>query len=154
MRIKMVKKRYGLEKTIPLMLNDVHIRAEPDTGADVNIMDEYQYRVLQHRSGQEMEFQKTITKLRALQTELSIKGEFDTLLRNQTCGKKTKFLVIRVRINSPPLISKSTLTELGMLQINEAGSFASSNNMCIPENISNVHAVVNNAWQQSIQKIQ
>ena len=41
-RIKMVKKRYGFEKTIPLMLNDVHIWAEPDTGADVNVMDEYQ----------------------------------------------------------------------------------------------------------------
>ena len=58
MRIKMVKKTYGLEKTIPLMLNDVHILAEPDTGADVNVMDEYQYRALLHRSGQEIIFRR------------------------------------------------------------------------------------------------
>ena len=44
MQIKLVKKTYGLENTIPLMVNDIRIRAEPDTGADVNVMDEYQYR--------------------------------------------------------------------------------------------------------------
>ena len=30
MQIKMVKKTYGLEKTVPLMVNDIHIRAEPE----------------------------------------------------------------------------------------------------------------------------
>ena len=43
MQIKMVKKIHGLVKTIPLVVNDIHIRAEPDTGADVNVMDGYQY---------------------------------------------------------------------------------------------------------------
>ena len=41
-RIKMVRRAYGLQKTVPLMVNDIHIRAEPDTGAEVNVMDEYQ----------------------------------------------------------------------------------------------------------------
>ena len=41
MRIKRVKKRYSLEKTVPLMINDIPVRAEPDSGADVNIMDEF-----------------------------------------------------------------------------------------------------------------
>ena len=40
MQIKIVKKRYGLEKTIKLMVNVRHIRAERDTGADMNVMDE------------------------------------------------------------------------------------------------------------------
>lgn len=63
MQIKMVKKKYGLEKTIPFMLNYVHIRVKPDTLADVKVMDEYQYRALQLRSGHEMELEKSRTKL-------------------------------------------------------------------------------------------
>ena len=39
MQVKMIKRIYGLEKTVPLMVNDVHIRAKPDTRADVNVMD-------------------------------------------------------------------------------------------------------------------
>ena len=58
MRIKMFTKRYVLEKTIQLMLNDVQIRAGLDTGADLNVMDEYQYRSLQHRSGLEWNFKR------------------------------------------------------------------------------------------------
>ena len=55
MKIKRIKKRYSLEKTVPLMINDISIRAEPDSGADVNVMDEFQFRALQHRSTEEME---------------------------------------------------------------------------------------------------
>ena len=46
MQINMVKKTYGLEKAVPLVVNDIHIRTEPDTGAEIemNVMDEYQYR--------------------------------------------------------------------------------------------------------------
>ena len=47
------------------MVNDMHIRAEPDTGADVNIMDEYQYRAsLQHMSTSKMDLQNNRVKLR------------------------------------------------------------------------------------------
>lgn len=62
MQIKSVKKRYGLEKTIPLMVNDLHIRAEPDTGADVNVMDEHQYRALLHRSEYNVNLHRSQTK--------------------------------------------------------------------------------------------
>ena len=85
---KLVKKTYGLKKTIPLMVNDIHIRAEPDTGADVNVMDEYQYRAsLQHMSTSKMDLQNNRVELRKLQNELLIKGEFKAILKNQTCGK-------------------------------------------------------------------
>ena len=117
MQIKMVRRPYSLEKTVPLMVNDNHIRAEPDTGAVANVMDEYQYRALQHRSEYDMELRNSQTKLRTLQNELPIKGGFDAVLRNQTCGKRTKFLVIKGRISSPPLICKNTLIELGMLRL-------------------------------------
>ncbi|MCG8047363.1 MAG: DDE-type integrase/transposase/recombinase, partial [Candidatus Thiodiazotropha taylori] len=137
----MVKRSYGLEKTVPLMINDINIRAEPDTGADANVMDEYQYRALLHRSDCDIKLQKCDTKLRTLQNVLPVKGEFEAVLRNQTCGKRTKFLVIKGRINSPPLISKTTLMDLGMLQIRENGTFATSNDLRIPETTSSIHAV-------------
>ena len=79
--------------------------------------------------------------LGTLQNELQVKGEFDAVLRNQSCGKRTKFFVIKGLINSPPLISKNTLIELGMLEIREGGSFAASNDICIPEEISTINAV-------------
>ena len=44
-------------------------------------------------------------------------------------------------INSPPLISKNILMELGMLQIKEDGSFAIQNEMRILTEIFNIHAV-------------
>ena len=153
MQIKSVKKRYGLEKTIPLMVNDLHIRAEPDTGADVNVMDEHQYRALLHRSKYNMNLQRSQTKLRTLQNDLPIKGEFDAVLRNQTCGKRTKFLVIKGKINSPPLISKNTLIELGMLQIKEDGSFADKNDMRMPEDINDIHAVLQTVSTQAVKGI-
>ena len=41
MQIKTVRRTYGLQKTVPMMVNDIHIGAEPDKGADVTVMDEY-----------------------------------------------------------------------------------------------------------------
>ena len=141
MTIKKVQKRYSLEKTVPLTINDISIRAEPDSGADVNVMDEYQFRALRYRSSTELTLHKAETKLRTLQSELPVKGEFNAVVRNLTCGVPTKFVVIQGRINSPPLISKTTLTELGMLQIREDGSFAKPNDLRISETDGTVSAV-------------
>ena len=52
-----------LEKTVPLMINDISIRAEPDSGADVNAIDEFQFRALQHNSTEEMELRTSNIKL-------------------------------------------------------------------------------------------
>ena len=153
MQIKMIRKKYGLEKTVPLMVNDIYIRAEPDSGADVNVMDEHQYRALLHRSDSTMDLHKSSTRLRTLQNDLPIKGEFDAILRNQTCGTRARFLVIKGKINSPPLISKDTLIELGMMQIKEDGSFANQNDMRIPEEISDIRAVTTTITHQAIAAI-
>ena len=61
MTIKKDQKRYSLEKTVPLMINDISIRADPDSGADVNVMDEYQFRALKFRSSTELILHKTET---------------------------------------------------------------------------------------------
>ena len=59
MTIKKVQNRYSLEKTAPLMINDIPVRAEPDSGADVNVVDEFQFRVLKHRSAEDLELQSS-----------------------------------------------------------------------------------------------
>lgn len=53
-----------------------------------------------------------------------VKGEFEAAVRNKTYGSVARFVVVQGRINSPPLISKSTLIKLGMIQNEEDGSFA------------------------------
>ena len=90
MNIKQVKKKYSLEKTVPLMINDISVRAEPDSGADVNVMDEFQFRALQHRSAEDLGLQNSKIKLQTLQNELPIKGEFNAVIRNKTCGVRSR----------------------------------------------------------------
>ena len=57
------------------------------------------------------------------------------------------------KINSPPLISKNTLIELGMLQIKEDGSFADKNDMRIPKDINDIHTVLQTVSNQAIKGI-
>ena len=68
------------------MINDISVRAEPDGGADVNVMDEFQFQALQHRSAKDVGFQNSKIKLQTLQNELPIQGEFNAVIRNKTCG--------------------------------------------------------------------
>ena len=62
---------------------------------------------------------KQSVKLNTLQSELPVKGEFTATVRNQTCGAVARFVISDQRKILPPLSSKSTLQELGMLQIRE-----------------------------------
>ena len=120
-------------KTIQILMNDVPVRIEPDSGADVNIMDEYQYRAYKHRTQGETELLASKTKLSTLQNSLPVKGEFETTIRNATRGVRTKIVVIKGKINSPPLIGKKTLIDLGMLQIKKDGSLKEPNDLRIKE---------------------
>lgn len=61
-----------------------------------------------------------------MQNLLPIKGEFTTVIRNETCVRETKFIVVAGEI-------KSTLIELGMLQIKANGSFTYLNHLKIPD---------------------
>ena len=56
-----------------------------------------------------------------------VKGEFQTTLRNWNRGTTTKFLVIEGKIDSPPLLCKNTLVELGMLRIEPRGTLKETN---------------------------
>ena len=111
-------------------IEDVEVRAEPDSGAEVNLLDEHQFKALVNRCGENRPIlQATKTRLSTLQSKLTVKGEFDATIRNKTCGTLVRFVVVQGRINSPPLISKNTLIKLGMLQVREDGSFAQENDM-------------------------
>ncbi|CAC5422300.1 unnamed protein product [Mytilus coruscus] len=104
-------------RTVPVMMNDVQIKIEPGSGADVNLLDGNQYRAYKNRTRERTELLESKTKLSTLQSSLPVKGEFITTVRNATRGIKTRMIVIRGKNNSPPLIGKKTLIELGMLQI-------------------------------------
>ena len=110
-------------------LHDVNIRMEPDSGAEVNLMDEHQFQALLHRTNHKPTLEPCQMKLNTLQHPLKVKGKFKTIIRNQTCGKPTTFVVVNGRINSPPLLSKDTLIQLGMLKIQPDGGLTSPNAM-------------------------
>ena len=99
----------GEDRTVSVKIEDVDVRVESDSGAEVNVIDEHQFKALTNRTSVKPTLQRSRIKLSTLQSELPMKGEFTATVRNQTCGVVTRFVVVRGRINSPPLISKSTL---------------------------------------------
>ncbi|CAC5379939.1 unnamed protein product [Mytilus coruscus] len=136
MKIRKVKTIQGIrdiEKTVTVRIDDVDVKVEPDSGADVNVMDENQFVKYQNKTYDNPVLEKSKIKLNTLQNSLPIKGEFKTIIRNKTCGTETKSIVVKGKINSPPLISKSTLIELGMLLIRADGSFAKTNHLKITD---------------------
>ncbi|CAC5357721.1 unnamed protein product [Mytilus coruscus] len=94
-------------------------------------MDENQFLKFQKQTYGNPVLERSTVKLGTLQNALPIKGEFKTVIRNETCGTETKFIVVKGEIKSPPLISKLTLIELGMLQIRADGSFTKPNHLRI-----------------------
>ena len=140
-KVKKVKRFSNVSKTVALSMNEVNVRVEPDSRADVNLMDEHQYKALLKRSEEKPILEASQIKLSTLQNELPLKGEFVTTLRNETSGTLAKIVVIRGHINSPPLISKGTLMELGMLEIREDGSLGKRNDMRIQKAMPSINTV-------------
>ena len=152
------KKITGTQKrkqTVTVRLNDVDIRMEPDSGAEVNLMDEHQFQALLHRTNEKPTLEQCQIKLNTLQHPLHVKGKFETIIRNQTCGKPATFVVVKGRINSPPLLSgKDTLIELGMLKLRPDGGLTSPNAMRIEnDKPKTVKSTTNQPEQQEMDKI-
>ena len=119
------------QDTVLIKIGDIDANVEPDSGASANIMDEYQFRALHHRSKEIKELKPSKDTLRTLQSTLTVKGEFQTTLRNRNQGTTTKFLVIEGKMDSPPLLCKNTLVELGMLRIEPRGTLKETNELRI-----------------------
>ncbi|XP_015762118.1 PREDICTED: uncharacterized protein LOC107341222 [Acropora digitifera] len=141
------------DKTITIQIEDVSVKMEPDSGAEINVMDEHQFKALIHRASTNLTLTPSKTKLNTLQRELPVKGEFTVTIRNKTRGARARFVVVKGRINSPPLISKDTLQELGLLQIRRDGSFAEINDLRIHEEAPDVKTVKRESPNPEIKKI-
>ena len=79
-----VSKVSDSENTVPITLNDIIVKMAPDSGADINIMDEDKYRALRCKTGVILTLQESKTKLSTIQNELSVSGEFKAIARNKT----------------------------------------------------------------------
>ena len=66
-------------------------------------MDEHQFKALWNRCHETKPIlQPSETELNTLQSNLTVKGEFEAVVRNKTCGTLMRFFVINGRIKSPP----------------------------------------------------
>ena len=116
----------GIQKTCTILINGIETIVEPETGADTNIMDEYQFRKLQ-TAIPEMALQESTIKLKALNHDLPIMGECTVKLENQTRAITATIVVVKGKINSLPLLGRPHLDELGMLKIDETGGLKEPN---------------------------
>ena len=123
-----------------MRIENVDVRAESDSGAEVNVMDEHQFKALTNRTNVNT-LQPRRVKLNTLQSGIPVKGEFTATVRNKTCGAVARLLVVNGRIYFPPLIGNCTLQELGMLQIREHGSFVETNDLRIQEEPPGIKSV-------------
>ncbi|CAB4015552.1 Hypothetical predicted protein [Paramuricea clavata] len=113
-------------KTCTIQINGINIVAEPDSGSDTNIMDESQFAHLREQAP-ELKIKNTKIKLKALKEELPVIGEVNVEMSNATRTVSTTMLIIKGKIDSPPLIGRQTLEALGMLLIDVTGSLKSPN---------------------------
>jgi hypothetical protein len=70
---------------------------EPDSGAEVNLMDEHQFQALLHRTHEKPTLEHCQIKLNTLQHPLHVKGKFETLIRNISNLWKARNICCRER---------------------------------------------------------
>ena len=125
---------------------------EPDSGAEVNVMDERQYSALQRKTYEDISLKASNTKLSTLQNELKVSGEFKATVRNQTRGTQTTFVVVKGKSNSPPQLGKKALYELGMLEIRPDGPLKEQNELRIRHR-NNVKSILDDKARSNLEKI-
>ena len=96
---------------------------------DVHIIDEHQFEAFGHRTHDKTILTNSNFKMRTLQHKLEVKGEFQKVIRNEMCGKPTKFVVAFGRNHSP------------LLKIQPNGSFPEPNDLAISEGRHNANTV-------------
>ena len=119
------------QDTILIRIGDFDAFVEPGSEASANVMDEYQFKALKHRSQEIKELEPSGDTLKTLQSDLTVKGEFTTTLQNKNRGTQSKLLEIQEKMDSPPFLSKSILLELGMLKIDPEGTLNETNELRI-----------------------
>ena len=110
--------RKQISESCTVKINDLPMEIEPDTGSDANIMDEEQFQQLQ-KMRTEIRRKKSRTKLRAHLQDIPVLGECSVIIKNQTRQTRTRIVI---KGYSLPLIGRPTLSNLGMVLIDEAGN--------------------------------
>ena len=54
------------DKTITIQIEDVSVKVEPDSGAEINVMNEHQFKALIHRASANLNLTPSKTKLNTL----------------------------------------------------------------------------------------
>ena len=126
LRTRHTSKDSNNEKTCRVQINGIDIDAEPDTGSDTNIMDERQFKQLQ-KNAPEVKLKPSKAKLKALKENLPVIGEAQVTISNQTRTVYSTIIIIKGTIDSPPLLGRDTLEELGMVLIDFTGGLREPN---------------------------
>ena len=74
------------QDTVLIRIGDIDAFVEPESGASANVMDEYQFKALKHKSLEIKELDPCRDALKILQSNLTVKGEFTTTLRDMNRG--------------------------------------------------------------------
>ena len=78
LQAKKIKEDRISSKTVRVRLDDIDINAEPDSGADENVMDEHQFKALIHRTAHKPTLQPSKTK--------QVKGNLTQLFATRPAG--------------------------------------------------------------------
>ena len=98
-KMRQIGKDDGYYRSVVLRLNDVDVVMEADSGADVNIMDEHQFKAFIHRTNDKPTITNSYVKLRSLHHKLEVKGQFQKVIRNPRSGKATQLWYLKKYIN-------------------------------------------------------
>ena len=105
--------RTGSEKNqCKIWINGAEVTIEPDTGADANAMDEYQFSKLKKETT-ETSLKRTKIRLKTLTDDLPVIGECQVLMENETRKTQATIAIVRGRIDSQPLLGRKTLERFG-----------------------------------------
>ena len=128
--------RTGDEKNLScgIYINRYKTIVKPDTGAESNIMDEIQFQALKDKSP-ELQIHESKVKLNTLKEKLPVKGECMVTIENETRITQAPLVIVEGKINSLPLLGRTTLEELGMVKIDVKGRLKEPNK---PSGSSNV----------------
>ena len=107
------------------------MNVDPDTDADLNLLDESHYRRIREKNPQ-MELKKVKQKvIAANNTSVKIKGKFDATMYNKTRQVETEASVMNGSLDGAPLLSEATLLNLGCIKYHLEGKFQQPNRFTI-----------------------
>ena len=110
-KIKAIKQKYN---TIEVRIGNIDTYCEPDSRASANIMGRYQFKAPKRRTNIS-ELKPNYDEAKTIHGELSVKGKFETIIRNKNRVIKIKFIVMRGHLDNQRLRGRYTQIKLDMM---------------------------------------